>query len=412
MALSLADVNLIDKDVFTKHVPFEWFDLLRRDAPLFWQEGNDNQPGFWVVTRHSDVVAINRDWETFSSYEQGTLLEPVAEEQLEHLRLIMLNMDPPRHTKLRMLVKQGFTPRHIGELEQHIRDIATNIIDTVCEKGSCDFVTEISAELPLQVIAEMLGVPHDDRHRVFEWSNRLVGNSDPEYSTSPEQAQEASAELFFYANALAAAKRENPRDDIVTALLQAEVDGEQLTEMEFDSFFLLLSVAGNETTRNLISLAMLALFDNPDQWRVLVEDPSKIDWAVEEMLRWGSPVMYFKRTATRDKELHGQTIAAGDPVSIWYIAANRDDTVFADPYRFDVQRPDAKEQIAFGGGGPHHCLGHNLARMEIRVIFEELARRLPDITLAGEPRRLRSNFINGIKEIPVSFTPSAPLGSS
>jgi cholest-4-en-3-one 26-monooxygenase len=410
VGVTLADINLIDKDVFTTGVPFEWFDLLRREAPVFWQEGTPEYPGFWVVTRHADVVTVNRDWETYSSWVGGALLEPVVEEQLENLRMIMLNMDPPRHTKLRMLVKQGFTPRHIGELERHIREIANNIIDGVCEKGTCDFVTEVSAELPLQVIAEMLGVPHEDRHKMFEWSNRLVGNSDPEYNASPDLAMEASAELFFYANELAAAKRLEPRDDIMTALLQAEVDGERLTELEFDSFFLLLSVAGNETTRNLISLAMLALFDNPDQWQLLRDDPSKIGWAVEEMLRWGSPVMYFRRTATRDAEMHGQTIPAGDPVSIWYISANRDETVFADPTRFDVTRPDAKEQIAFGGGGPHHCLGHNLARMEIRVMFEELVRRLPDIQLAGQPRRLRSNFINGIKEIPVSFTPSAPEG--
>ena len=279
------------------------------------------------------------------------------------------------------------------------------MIDNVSEKGECDFVTDLAAELPLQVIAEIMGVPQEDRHLVFDWSNRMVGADDLEYSSSPEQAFEASAELYAYANQLAAKKRANPDDDIISVLLQSEVEGDRLSELEFDLFFLLLTVAGNETTRNLIAHAQLALMDHPDQRAKLLADPSLVPQAVEEMLRWGTPVMHFRRTAQRDTEIRGQRIAEGDKVVIWYISANRDEDVFDDPYRFDVVRAP-NEHVAFGGGGPHFCLGANLAKLEIGVMFEELLRRLPDMQLSGPVQRLRSNFINGIKHAPVQFTPS------
>jgi cholest-4-en-3-one 26-monooxygenase len=320
--------------------------------------------------------------------------------------MMMLMMDPPRHTKIRLLVNKGFTPRMIERLHERIRQVAVDIIDNIARRGECDFVVDVAAELPLQVIAEMMGVPREDRHKVFEWSNRLIGSDDPEYAVSAEDATGAAMEMFSYANDLAAAKRADPGDDIISALLAAEVDGERLTDVEFDLFFELLAVAGNETTRNLISHGMLALAENPDQRDLLLADPSLLPSAVDEMLRYASPVMYMRRTAQSDIELHGQQIKQGDKVALWYIAANHDPEVFADPHRFDIRR-SPNDYLAFGGGGPHFCLGANLAKLEIRVMFEELLARLPDVELNGPVQRLRSNFINGIKHMPVRFTPRA-----
>jgi cholest-4-en-3-one 26-monooxygenase len=261
----------------------------------------------------------------------------------------------------------------------------------------------VAAELPLQVIIELLGVPLADCHRVFDWSNRLIGFDDPEFQTSMEDGKIAASELWAYANQLALERRQRPCEDLVSVLMQAEVDGERLSEMEFDSFFLLLSVAGNETTRNLIAGGMLALIEHPAERARLLADPVLLPRAVEEMLRWVSPVIHFRRTATRDTELRGQTIRAGQKVVLFYPSANRDDAVFPEPERFDVSRTP-NEHLAFGIG-EHFCLGASLARLEIRVMFEELLGRLPDMELAGPVRRLRSNFINGIKRMPVRFTP-------
>ncbi|MGQ0805881.1 MAG: cytochrome P450 [Actinomycetota bacterium] len=399
----LMGVDLTDPDNFVPGVPHETFTRLRQDDPVHWHPEPDG-PGFWAVTRYDDVVEANRDWETYSS-ERGAVhlwdLDPEALAQMIH---IMLYMDPPRHTRHRLLVNKGFTPRMIGRLHEHIVELATGIVDEVIERGECDFVTDVAAELPLQVIAEMMGVPHEDRALVFDWSNRMVGSEDPEYAADPSEAQSAQAELFAYANDLAAEKRKHPGDDIVSTLLQADVDGDRMSELDFDLFFMLLAVAGNETTRNLISNGLLALFDHPDQRRKLVEDPALLDSGVEEMLRWGSVVMHFRRTATRDVVLREHEIREGDKVVLWYISANRDEDVFDDPFAFRVDR-SPNDHIAFGGGGPHFCLGANLARAEIKVIFDEVLRRMPDIEPAGPIQRLRSNFINGIKHIPVRFTP-------
>jgi cholest-4-en-3-one 26-monooxygenase len=294
----------------------------------------------------------------------------------------------------------------IGQLDQHIRDVAREIVDRVAERGECDFVVDIAAELPLQVIAEMMGVPTEDRHKLFEWSNRMIGSEDPEYAVTDAEAMEAATEMFMYANELAAKKRANPGDDIISALLQAEVEGERLTDLEFDLFFELLAVAGNETTRNLISHGMHFMFQYPHAWQQLLADRSLMNSAVEEMLRFASPVMYMRRTAQHDIELRGQAIKEGDPVALWYISGNRDEEVFDRPNEFDITR-SPNDYIAFGGGGPHFCLGANLAKLEIRVMFEELLNRLPDLQLAGDVQRLRSNFINGIKHMPVTFAPSA-----
>jgi cholest-4-en-3-one 26-monooxygenase len=316
---------------------------------------------------------------------------------------MMLNMDPPQHNQFRKLASTGFTPRMVARLEPRIRAAAKDIIDQVAKKGSADFVASIAAELPLQVIAELLGVPAEDRHKIFEWSNRLIGFDDPEFQTSFEDGKAAATELWMYASQLAELRRENKGEDLVSVLINAEIDGERLSDMEFDSFFLLLAVAGNETTRNLISGGLLALIEHPEQRARLIKDPSLIPSAVEEMLRWVTPVMYFRRTTTRDAVIRGQKFSSGEKLAMYYCAANRDEDAFPAADHFDVGRTP-NEHLAFGTG-QHFCLGSNLARLEIRVIFEELLRRLPDIELAGPVRRLRSNFINGFKTIPIRFTP-------
>jgi cholest-4-en-3-one 26-monooxygenase len=259
----------------------------------------------------------------------------------------------------------------------------------------------VAAELPLEVIAELLGVPREDRHKLFDWSNRMVGSEDPEYQVSEEHVTQAQIEMFMYAQELATQRRAEPRDDIVSTLLAAEIDGDELTDMDFNLFFMLLSVAGNETTRNAIAHGMNAFLEHPDQWDLLVADPdARIAGAVEEILRWASPVLFFRRNATRDVVLGGETIRKGDKISLWYVSANRDEAIFDEPFRFDITR-DPNPHIAFGGGGPHFCLGAQLARLEIRVLFEELARRTPKLEALGAPERLRSNFIGGIKHLPV-----------
>jgi cholest-4-en-3-one 26-monooxygenase len=408
--IELQQIDLTDPDVFVKGVPYEQFALLRREAPVF-RHPEPGLPGFWAITRYQDVVDVSRDSATYSSERMSALFNDPTEESLQSLRLMMLNMDPPRHTKLRGLVNKGFTPRMIERLKERVGEVCREIVDRVAERGECDFVREIAAELPLQVIAEMIGIPEQDRNQIFEWSNKLVGFDDPEFRNSPEEAMQVSMEMYLYANELALQRKDSPREDLVSVLMRAEVDGERLTELEFDVFFLLLAVAGNETTRNLISGGMQALFDHPEQWRRLREDRSLLPSAVEEMLRWVTPVMMFRRTAMRDTAIAGQPIAEGDKVVVYYPSANRDETVFEEPDRFDVaRRPN--EHLTFGGGGAHFCLGANLARLEIRLMFDELLRRLPDIEPAGPSRRLRSNFINGIKAMPVRFSPATtPAGS-
>jgi cholest-4-en-3-one 26-monooxygenase len=403
--VDLAEIDLLDRDVFTRGVPHEWFSYLRHHAPVY-RHPEPAGPGFWVITKYDDVEAVGRDAHTYSSDQDRGGVIGLEEEQLEvdfEGAKIMLMMDPPEHTRHRKLVNRGFTPRMINSLESHIRDIAVGVLERAIAQGSCDFVVEVAAELPLQAIAELIGVPLDERHKIFDWSNRMVGSEDPEYSVSLDKANEARIEMFLYAHQLAERRRAEPQDDIITTLLSAEMDGDQLTEMEFNLFFMLLSVAGNETTRNAITHGLNAFLEHPDQYEKLVEDPSGlIASATEEILRWASPVMYFRRNVTRDTELRGVPLSAGDKVSIWYVSANRDEDVFKDPFRFDIER-NPNEHLAFGGGGPHFCLGSSLARMEIRVLFEELARRVPALRRVGPPDRLRSNFIGGIKHLPVEL---------
>ncbi|MGB7053219.1 MAG: cytochrome P450 [Acidimicrobiales bacterium] len=408
--MELSDINLCDPDNFVAGVPHEWFAQLRREAPVYWHpDPNSLGGGFWTVTRFDDSVKVNRDFEHFSSYRAATLFHDFDEEVLAQQRMMMLNMDPPMHTRYRRLVSKGFTPRMMRDLEEMVVAAADAIIDGVCETGSADFVEEISAELPLQVIADLMGVPQEDRHLVFDWSNRMIGSEDPEYQVSTDAPGQAALELYAYADELCQKKRLDPHEDLFSVLTQAEVEGDQLSQLELDLFFLLLSVAGNETTRNLMSGAMVAFFDHPDQWEKLLADRSLLPSAIEEMLRFVSPVMHFRRQATADVTIGDQKVSEGDKVIFWHVSANRDESVFEDPNTFDVAR-SPNNHMAFGGGGPHFCLGANLARMEIRVMYDRLLERLPDIRLDGEVQRLRSNFINGVKHIPIAFTPSAPLG--
>ncbi len=397
-----AAINLWDKDRFVDGVPHDWFTTLRREAPVYWHEGSDAGKGFWTLTCYDDVVAVNRDHETYSSARGAVFMWDIPPEALEQQRTLMLNMDPPLHTRYRRLINRGFTPRMVAELEKTMRERTIEIIDRVAVRGECDFVVDVAAELPLQVIADLMGVPQEDRHKLFDWSNRMIGAEDPEYGVTEEQAQTASMELYEYASTLAAQRRAEPTDDLISVLTRAEVDGERLTDFEVDLFFLLLSVAGNETTRNLMSHGLLALVEHPDQLERLRAHRALLPSAVEEMLRWASPVMNFRRTATRDHMIRDQEIRAGDKVVIWYISANRDETVFRDPFTFDIER-SPNEHVAFGGGGPHFCLGANLARLEINVMFDVLLDRLHDLEITGPVSRLRSNFINGIKHIPLRF---------
>jgi cholest-4-en-3-one 26-monooxygenase len=397
------DIDLTDSKAYVPGVPHEWFAFLRKNAPVWWQE-EKNGPGFWAVTGYDDCNTVNRDYSLFSSHAKGSLLFDMDEEQLAQQQLLMLNMDPPIHTRYRRLVNKGFTPRVVNALHDQIHGATDAIIDDVIEAGRADFVTDISAELPLVVIADLLGVPNDDRHRMFDWSNKMIGNEDPEYQASEDIASVASMELYAYASKLFAEKRIDPHEDLMSVLTGVEIEGERLSDLELELFFLLLTVAGNETTRNLISGAMVAFFDNPDQWEMLRQDRSLLPSAVEEMLRYVTPVMNFRRQSTTDTELSGQAIEADQKVVFYHVSANRDESVFENPERFDITRTP-NPHIAFGGGGPHFCLGANLARMEIKVMFEHLLDRLPDIHLDGDVERLQSAFINGVKHIPVAFSP-------
>jgi cholest-4-en-3-one 26-monooxygenase len=377
------DLDLLDLDMFQRGEQDEVFARLRREAPVSWQE-HPHGRGFWSVVQHGDVVTVNRDATLFSS-EVGSisLLDPDERANAvgaDTRGAMMIATDPPRHTRYRRLVNSGFTPRTMKAIEQSLAGRATKIIDLVIEKGSCDFVTDVAAELPLQAIADIMGVPQQDRGRLFDWSNRMVGLDDPEYASTDGTV--ASTELYAYVNDLARQRRADPRDDIVTVLVNAEIEGDSLSEVEFDMFMLLLTLAGNETTRNSTSWGMWALIEHPEQYARLREQPDLIDSAVEEILRWASPVLHFRRTATADTELHGQRIAEGDKVVMWHISANRDERVFTEPFRFDITR-SPNNHVAFGGGGPHHCLGAYLARMQLRLMIGEIVARIPDMDLAG-----------------------------
>ncbi len=406
----VTDIDLWDFDMFQRQDHHEVLARLRETDPgIHWIDEGDKGSGYWAVTRHDHLKEVNRRADVFSSAHSGTQMrDPETRLNVSGIETdqIMIDMDPPRHTRYRKLVNRGFTPRMINLLEDYLQNRTDIILDAVTEQGRCDFVSDISAELPLQAIAEMMGIPIEDRASVFDWTNALVGGEDPDFVKSREDTLQAAADLFNYSHRLQTERRSTPSDDIVTTLLSADIDGQALSEIEFDMFFLLLCVAGNETTRNSITRGMMAFFDFGEQWEKFVADPDRhMETAVEEILRWATPVIYFRRQALSDHDIGGVKIAEGDKVIIWHMAANRDPRAFEDPWRFDIERTP-NDHVSFGGGGPHYCLGASLARMEIRIMFREIARRMPDIRLAGDPAYLRSNFIGGVKRLPVAYTPS------
>ena len=398
------ELDVSNPDSFAAGFPHEYFRRLRAEDPVHWHEGDvHGGPGYWIVSRYDDLKWVSKNPALFVS-GQGNLIEDPQPGELDVTRS-MITMDPPDHPRFRKLVSGGFTPRVVADHEVRIREIVREILDSVARKGECDFVSDVAAELPLRVICEFLGVEMDDRQHIFDLSNRMLGSEDPDYGNSRAHAAVAGIQMFQFAYKLLVARRDEPRNDLVTAMITGEVEGKKLSDLEFGSFFLLLAIAGNETTRNLISHGMRLLIANPDARDALLRDPSRIPSAVEEMLRMSAPVMYFRRTATQDVELAGRPIRAGQKVTLWYPSANRDEDYFSEPDRFDIDR-HPNEHVAFGVG-QHSCLGAHLARLEIRVMFEELLKRLPDIALDGQPKLLRSHFIDGVKSMPVAFTPES-----
>lgn len=415
--MKLSEVDLNDLDTWERGTPHEQFTLLREEAPVHRHAGLPGQEDFWCITKHADLKTISKNPELFSSEEKGTILRDPEPETLTQVRQIMLNMDPPRHRQYRAIVNKAFTPRMMKGLVPAVDRLVDRIIDDVCEKGECDFVEDIAAILPMEVICEMVGIPDSDRRAIYELGNKMVGFDDPELNpegipTVDDEGKlaqmQASIEMFMYAAKLKEMYTKNPADNLATALLQAEVDGQRLNDLEFNSFFLLLCIAGNETTRTVTSNGMLDLMRHPAEQRRLAADPSLIPSAVEEILRYAPAVHSFRRTAMADTVIRETEIAAGDKVILWYPSVNRDEEVFADGQTFDITR-SPNDHLSFGVG-EHFCLGSNLARMELHKIFGGLMSRLPDMRLDGEPRRLRSNFVNGVKEMRVRFTPTAKVG--
>ena len=392
-------IDLLDLRHYADGPPHEQLRWLRRHAPVFWHAEPDG-PGFWAVTRYDDVVRVSRDAATFSSFAGGTMIADSPPAFLPVVQSMMLNMDPPQHTKLRALVNKGFTPRMVAALEGRIRDLARQIVDAVVSRGACDFVADVAGELPSYLIAELVGIPLDDGRRLYALTERM-------HTTSPEglaAGQAAFAEMMGYATAIREAKVARPGTDLASTLVTAEVDGERLSDVEFNMFFMLLINAGGDTTRNLVAGGMLTLLRHPEQLAALRADSSLLPSAIEEMLRFQSPVQCFRRTALRDIVLQDQRIAAGQKVVMFYTAANRDESVFSEPDTFDVHRTP-NEHLAFGGGGTHFCLGASLARLEIRALFEEVLARMDGLALAGPVEWLPSTFINGPRRMPVRFTP-------
>jgi cholest-4-en-3-one 26-monooxygenase len=402
-----ADFDFLDPDVNLAGLPVEQLAELRRSEPVHWVDVSDGTGGFfdngyWLVTKHADVKEVSKRSDLFSSRQNGAIPvwpKEMTREAVELQRSVMLNMDAPHHTRLRKIISRGFTPRAIGRLQEELDQRAQNIAKSAAAEGTGDFVEQVSCELPLQAIAGLLGVPQEDRDKLFRWSNEMTGGEDPEYQDiDPAQS---SMELIMYAMAMADERGKNPTDDIVTTLIQADIDGERLSDDEFGFFVIMLAVAGNETTRNSITHGMIAFSQHPDQWEFFKsERPST---AADEIIRWATPVSAFQRTAIEDVELGGVLIKKGQRVVMSYRSANFDDDVFDDPHTFDILR-DPNPHVGFGGTGAHYCIGANLARMTINLIFNAVADHMPDLRPIGEPERLRSGWLNGIKHWQVDYT--------
>jgi cytochrome P450 len=413
MSTTLSDVYL-DNDAFAERVPHETFKLLRDEAPVHWYDWEHGK-GFWCITRYDDVVAVMKDWRTFSSETGATALEDLDPDQIE-ARKSMLDTDPPKQSSLRAIVNKGFTPRAVAAYEDLLRTLTRQILDEALPQGEFDFVEAVAKQLPIQVLCRILGVPLEDDELLIEWGDKMIGNTDPDlgglHPASPESAKYRlypfrspfAMEVFNYGHRIAAERRKDPRDDLVSKLVMWEdEDGNRLTEREFDTMFLLLVVAGNETTRQSIAHGMHVLMENPEVMDRLREQPELMGTATDEIMRWASPVIHFRRTATADVEMHGVQIRQGDKVVVWLISGNYDERQFADPLSFDVTRKP-NNHITFGRGGPHFCLGAHLAKLETRIMFEELLPRVKTFEPAGPARRMHSNFTNAYKSMPVRVT--------
>ncbi len=384
------------------------FATLRREAPVkFFLEiplaNFPVGPGYWALTKHDDIWHVSRNPELFCSGKGSNIADLTVE--LNEFFGSMISMDDPKHVRLRTIVSKGFTPKEITRVEEYVKNKAKTIVDKVLEKygnnEEFDFVDNIAAPFPLQIICEMMGIPESDERQILEWTNVILGAGDPDFGGTIENLLNVALEMFAYAQALGEARLANPTNDLTSVMMHAIVDGERMSSQEFGSFFILLAVAGNETTRNAISHGMLQLTEHPDQKAAWYADfDAKAKGAVEEIVRWASPVIHFRRTATRDTEIRGVKIKAGEKVVMWYNSGNRDEEIYENPHQFNIARSLAPAQVGFGAGGPHFCLGANLARREIAVMFDEIRRRLPNLVITGEPAYLQSNFINGIKRMP------------
>jgi cholest-4-en-3-one 26-monooxygenase len=402
-----------DPDLCVKGLPVDEWAELRKTQPIWWCEqpigksGGFNDGGYWVVTKLNDVKEVSRRSDIFSSYENCVIPrfnDDIAREDIEVQRFVMLNMDAPHHTRLRKIISRGFTPRAVGRLEAELAERAQNIAKTALAEGTGDFVEQVSAELPLQAIAGLLGVPLDDRDKLFRWSNEMTGNDDPEFAhIDPKMS---SFELIQYAMQMAEEKAKNPGDDIVTTLINADIEGEKLSDDEFGFFVVMLAVAGNETTRNSITHGMKAFMDYPDQWELYKKE--RPETTADEIVRWATPVTCFQRTALEDTKLSGVQIKKGQRVVMFYRSANFDEDVFEDPNTFNILR-DPNPHVGFGGTGAHYCIGANLARMTINLIFNAVADHMPDLKPISDPERLRSGWLNGLKHWQVDYTGKCPV---
>lgn len=398
-------IDLADPGTFHGGIPYDELAALRTVSPVAWaveqpRGSREEAPGFWLVLGYQQILEVETRYEIFSSWRGGCLFRDPRPQDLPELRRMILNMDPPEHTQIRRIVNKLFTPSMIKKMEGSIDAHARDVVRAAAEKDELDFVTDIAAEMSLRVLADVMGLPLADRHLLFDWTQRLVGDGDTDLGGDPKAFRSALMEMFQYADEQVDAKRAHPGDDVWSVVSNAEVDGERLSKDQLNRFFQLLATAGNETTRTLMTGGILTLFAHPDQMALLLSDiPSYVKGAVEEMLRYHPPVMQFRRTATTDTEFADQSIAEGDKVVMFYPAANRDPEIFDDPNRFDITR-DPNPHLSFGAG-PHFCLGANLARVQTRALFTELLSTLPDLEPAGAPTRVRSNMINGYSSFPV-----------